>query len=70
MDIPDLNKFYDTTKKLIGSTIAKAIDDDILTQGAAIAFYTVFSVAPLFILMYLYQIYFLVKNTFGPRFRH
>ena len=51
MDIPDLNKFYDTTKKLIGGTIAKAIDDDILTQGAAIAFYTVFSVAPLFILM-------------------
>lgn len=51
MDIPGLNKFYDTTKKLIGSTIAKAIDDDILTQGAAIAFYTVFSVAPLFILI-------------------
>lgn len=51
MDIPDLNKFYDNTKKLLGNTIAKAIDDDIMTQGAAIAFYTVFSVAPLFILV-------------------
>lgn len=51
MDIPDLNKFYENTKKLLGGTIAKAIDDDIMTQGAAIAFYTVFSVAPLFILM-------------------
>lgn len=51
MDIPDLNKFYDNTKKLLGGTITKAIDDDIMTQGAAIAFYTIFSVAPLFILM-------------------
>lgn len=51
MDIPDLNKFYDNMKKLLGGTITKAIDDDIMTQGAAIAFYTIFSVAPLFILM-------------------
>lgn len=51
MKIPDLKQFYENTKKILGSTIAKAIDDDIMTQGAAIAFYTVFSVAPLFILV-------------------
>ena len=51
MKIPDLRQFYENTKKVLGSTIAKAIDDDIMTQGAAIAFYTVFSVAPLFILV-------------------
>lgn len=32
-------------------TFSKAVDDDILTQGAAIAFYTIFSIAPLFILI-------------------
>ena len=32
-------------------TFKKAIDDDIITQGAAIAFYTIFSIAPLFILI-------------------
>jgi membrane protein len=51
MKIPDLRQFYENTKKILGSTIAKAIDDDIMTQGAAIAFYTVFSIAPLFILV-------------------
>lgn len=37
--------------KLIKDTLNKAISDDIITQGAAIAFYTIFSVAPLFILI-------------------
>ncbi|MEX0647081.1 MAG: YihY/virulence factor BrkB family protein [Balneolaceae bacterium] len=32
-------------------TFNKAIDDDIVTQGAAIAFYTIFSIAPLFVLV-------------------
>lgn len=36
---------------LIRMTFKKAIDDDIITQGAAIAFYTIFSIAPLFILV-------------------
>lgn len=38
-------------RDLIGETIKKAIRDDIITQGAAIAFYTIFSIAPLFILI-------------------
>jgi membrane protein len=39
------------TWDLIKRTFSKAIDDDIMTQGAAIAFYTIFSIAPLFILI-------------------
>jgi membrane protein len=38
-------------KQLLGATFSKAMDVDIATQGAAIAFYTVFSIAPLFILI-------------------
>lgn len=37
--------------ELIRDTFKKAADDEIMTYGAAIAFYTIFSVAPLFILM-------------------
>lgn len=51
MEIPSLRQMYDNTKKVLGKTISKAIEDDFMTQGAAIAFYTVFSVAPLFILI-------------------
>lgn len=51
MKIPALGQVYDSTKELLGKTINKAIEDDIMTQGAAIAFYTVFSIAPLFILI-------------------
>ncbi|TVR28367.1 MAG: YihY/virulence factor BrkB family protein [Balneolaceae bacterium] len=36
---------------LIKRTFKKAAEDDIMTQGAAIAFYTIFSIAPLFILI-------------------
>jgi membrane protein len=38
-------------KELIINTFKKAADDDIMTQGAAIAFYTIFSIAPLFVLI-------------------
>lgn len=36
---------------LLAKTFKKAIDDDIITHGAAIAFYTIFSITPLFILI-------------------
>lgn len=42
-----LSDIWDLTAK----TFEKAIEDDIITQGAAIAFYTIFSIAPLFILV-------------------
>lgn len=42
-----LNDIWDLTK----GTFKKAIEDDVITQGAAIAFYTIFSIAPLFILV-------------------
>ncbi|HKL15270.1 MAG TPA: YihY/virulence factor BrkB family protein [Balneolaceae bacterium] len=51
MEIPDFRQLYENLKEVLGKTFAKAIDDDIMTQGAAIAFYTIFSIAPLFILI-------------------
>lgn len=51
MEIPKFRKIYNSTTEVLGKTFAKAIDDDIMTQGAAIAFYTIFSIAPLFILI-------------------
>ena len=51
MKIPDFRQLYENIKEVLGKTFAKAIDDDIMTQGAAIAFYTIFSIAPLFILI-------------------
>lgn len=48
---PELKTVYNDTKRLVQRTFQKAIDDDILTQGAAIAFYTIFSIAPLIILV-------------------
>lgn len=50
-EFPNFQTIYSDTKKVISRTFKKAIDDDIMTQGAAIAFYTVFSIAPLFILV-------------------
>lgn len=38
-------------RNLIHSTFVKAMEDDIITQGAAIAFYTIFSITPLFMLI-------------------
>lgn len=51
METPEFRQIYDSTAELLGKTFSKAIDDDIMTQGAAIAFYTIFSIAPLFILI-------------------
>lgn len=48
---PKLKTVYNDIKLLVQRTFKKAIDDDILTQGAAIAFYTIFSIAPLIILV-------------------
>ncbi|MEX1010531.1 MAG: YihY/virulence factor BrkB family protein [Balneolaceae bacterium] len=36
---------------LILDTLNKALDDDIMTMGAAIAFYTIFSIAPIFLII-------------------
>ena len=38
-------------KLVFGKTISNAIDDEVPLHGAAIAFYTIFSVAPLFIII-------------------
>lgn len=38
-------------KDVIGATVQKAVDDEIMVHGAAIAFYTIFSITPLFILI-------------------
>jgi len=38
-------------KDVVGDTIQKAVDDEIIVHGAAIAFYTIFSITPLFILI-------------------
>ena len=51
IEFPDFKTVYADVKDLLSATFTKAIDDDIITQGAAIAFYTVFSIAPLFILI-------------------
>lgn len=42
---------WNKIKKLFIRSVNKAIECDIITQGAAIAFYTIFSVAPLLILV-------------------
>ena len=51
-------------KYLIAETIRKAGKDDIITQGAAIAFYTIFSFAPLFILIVALGNFFLSQQAF------
>lgn len=51
IELPTLQTIYSDTKKVLAETFKKAFADDIMTQGAAIAFYTVFSIAPLFILI-------------------
>lgn len=48
--IPKIKTVLNDIKDLIIGTFKKALEDDIITQGAAIAFYTIFSIAPLFIL--------------------
>lgn len=48
---PGFKTLINDVKVLTSRTFSKAIEDDIMTQGAAIAFYTIFSIAPLFILI-------------------
>ena len=72
MEIPDFRQLYENLKEVLGKTFAKAIDDDIMTQGAAIAFYTIFSIAPLFILIIFVSDLFLseayIRNQVGTQF--
>ena len=49
--IPRIKTVLNDIKDLTIGTFKKALEDDIITQGAAIAFYTIFSIAPLFILI-------------------
>ncbi len=51
ISIPGIKTVLSDVKELLIRTFKKALDDDIITQGAAIAFYTIFSIAPLFILI-------------------
>src|SRR5690554_3942352 len=48
---------------LIVKTAAKAGKDDIITYGAAIAFYTIFSIAPLLILVVSVGTFFLSEEA-------
>lgn len=50
-DFTHIKKLWSDVSDVTITTFTKAIEDDIMTQGAAIAFYTVFSVAPLFVLI-------------------
>lgn len=52
--MPFINKLKEIAleiKAVIGTTVQKAVDDEIMVHGAAIAFYTIFSITPLFILI-------------------
>lgn len=51
IDFTYIKNLWSDVKDVTITTISKAIEDDIMTQGAAIAFYMVFSVAPLFVLI-------------------
>lgn len=46
-----MKRLFKDIRELITATFAKAIRDDIITQGAAIAFYTLFSIAPMIMLI-------------------
>ncbi|PWN06933.1 YihY/virulence factor BrkB family protein [Rhodohalobacter mucosus] len=56
-------------KYLVAETIRKAGQDDIITQGAAIAFYTIFSFAPLFILIVALGNLFLSQQMFEAQIK-
>ena len=61
--LPAGRKLCDCVRQLVVRTLRKTIDDDIITQGAAIAFYTIFSLAPLLILIVSLASLFLSKAT-------
>src|SRR5690606_18720965 len=46
-----LKRVFGHIKTLASATIGRALEVDIITQGAAIAFYTIFSIAPIFVLI-------------------
>lgn len=62
-------RIYNDIKTLVNATFRKAINDDIVTQGAAIAFYTIFSVAPLFILIIAVSGLFFSEELITDQFR-
>jgi membrane protein len=64
-----MNRIYQDIKNLTIATFRKAVDDDIMTQGAAIAFYTIFSVAPLFILIISLSGLFFSEEMITEQFR-
>lgn len=47
----NIKSAFKKAKHIIGKTISNAIQDEVPLHGAAIAFYTIFSVAPLFIII-------------------
>ncbi|MEX2600563.1 MAG: YihY/virulence factor BrkB family protein [Balneolaceae bacterium] len=51
----NIKKILINIRDLITETFNKALEDDIMTLGAAIAFYTIFSIAPLFILIIFFS---------------
>ncbi len=51
MPTDQIKSVYTGIKNIFSESISKAIDCDIATHGAAIAFYMIFSVAPIFILI-------------------
>lgn len=46
-----MKRVFGHIKTLASATIGRALEVDIITQGAAIAFYTIFSIAPIFVLI-------------------
>lgn len=62
-------RIYHDIKTLVNATFRKAVDDDIMTQGAAIAFYTIFSVAPLFILIVSVSGFFFSEELITGQFK-
>lgn len=55
--------------ELIKTTIDKSVEDEIFTFGAAIAFYTIFSIAPLLILVLSISGYFMNQGTILEQIR-
>lgn len=49
--IEEIKKFLKATKHVLGQTAGNAVKHEVPLHGAAIAFYTIFSIAPLLILM-------------------
>ncbi len=70
ISIPSIKTVLSDIKELLIRTFKKALDDDIITQGAAIAFYTIFSIAPLFILIVSLSSIFLSEEFITTQLQH